>query len=56
MDGSEQDFTNCGRLPRDNEVEGPGLISKSDSGLDAYDRRDVVFIGKRNSSDSVSEG
>lgn len=56
IDGSEQDFTSCGKLPKDNEVDGPGLISRSDSGLDAYDNREVVFIGNRNSSDNVSEG
>lgn len=56
MDGSEQDFTSWGKLPSDKEVEGPGLISRSDSGLDAYESREVVFIGKRNSSDKVSEG
>lgn len=35
MDGSELDFTNCGKFPNDNDVDGPGLNSKSDSGLEA---------------------
>lgn len=37
IDGSELLFTNCGKLPRDkcNDAEGPGLSSKSDSGLEA---------------------
>lgn len=55
IDGSELDLTNCGKLPRDNDVDGPGLNSKSDSGLDAYDKREVV-IGKRKSSDRDSIG
>lgn len=55
IDGSELDLTNCGRFPRDNEADGPGLISKSDSGLEAYDRRDV-FMGNRKSSESDSAG
>lgn len=39
----------------DNELLGPVLISRSDSGLDAYDKRDV-FIGNRKSSDKDSSG
>lgn len=35
MDGSELDLTNCGKFPNDNDVDGPGLNSKSDSGLEA---------------------
>lgn len=56
IDGSELDLTNCGKFPSDNEVDGPGLKSKSDSGLEAYERRDVVFIGNRKSSDRDSTG
>lgn len=55
MDGSELDLTNCGKLPNDNDDDGPGLISKSDSGLDAYESRDVV-MGNRKSSDNDSMG
>lgn len=55
IDGSELDFTNCGKLPKDNDVDGPGLNSKSDSGLDAYDKRFEV-IGNRKSSDKDSTG
>lgn len=55
MDGSELAFTNCCKLPNDNDVDGPGLNSRSDSGLEAYDRRDVV-IGNRKSSDNDSTG
>lgn len=55
MDGSELAFTSCGKLPIDNELLGPELISRSDSGLDAYDKRDV-FIGNRKSSDRDSSG
>lgn len=55
IDGSEFDFTNFGKFPSDNEADGPGLSSKSDSGLEAYDKRDVV-IGKRKSSDKDSTG
>lgn len=55
IDGSELDLTNCGKLPRDNDVDGPGLNSKSDSGLDAYDKR-LEVIGNRKSSDKDSTG
>lgn len=55
IDGSELAFTNAGKLPNDKDPDGPGLNSKSDSGLDAYDRRDV-FIGNRKSSDKDSTG
>lgn len=55
IDGSELAFTSCGKLPIDNEFGGPELISRSDSGLDAYDKRDV-FIGNRKSSDRDSSG
>lgn len=55
IEGSELDLTNCGRLPRDRDVDGPGLNSRSDSGLDAYDRREVV-MGNRKSSDNDSTG
>lgn len=55
IDGSELDLTSCGRLPRDSDADGPGLSSKSDSGLEAYDRRDV-FMGNRKSSDKDSAG
>lgn len=55
IDGSELDLTNCGKFPNDNDVGGPGLISKSDSGLDAYDKRDED-IGNKKSSDNDSAG
>lgn len=55
IDGSELALTNCGKLPIDNELVGPELISRSDSGLDAYDKRDV-FIGNRKSSERDSSG
>lgn len=55
IDGSELALTNCGKLPSDNDADGPGLSSKSDSGLDAYDKRDVV-MGKRKSSERDSTG
>lgn len=55
IDGSELAFTSCGKLPIDNELDGPVLISRSDSGLDAYDKRDVV-IGNKKSSDRDSSG
>lgn len=55
IDGSEFDLTNCGKLPKGSDVDGPGLNSKSDSGLDAYDKRDVV-IGNRKSSERDSIG
>lgn len=55
IDGSELDLTNCGKLPRDNDVDGPGLNSKSDSGLDAYDKR-LEVMGNRKSSDKDSTG
>jgi hypothetical protein len=35
IDGSELDFTSCGKLPRESDADGPGLSSKSDSGLEA---------------------
>lgn len=35
IEGSELDFTSCGKLPSDSDADGPGLNSKSDSGLDA---------------------
>lgn len=55
IDGSELDFTSCGKLPSESEADGPGLSSRSDSGLEAYDRREVV-IGNRKSSDKDSTG
>lgn len=55
IDGSELAFTNAGKLPNDSDPDGPGLSSKSDSGLDAYERRDV-FIGNRKSSERDSTG
>lgn len=55
IDGSELAFTNAGKLPNDSELDGPGPISRSLSGLDAYDRREV-FMGKRKSSDKDSTG
>lgn len=55
IDGSELALTNCGKLPSDNDADGPGLSSKSDSGLDAYDKRDVV-MGNRKSSERDSTG
>lgn len=55
MEGSELDFTSCGRFPSESDAEGPGLSSKSLSGLEAYDRRDV-FIGNRKSSPNDSAG
>lgn len=55
IDGSELALTNAGKLPNDNDPDGPELISRSDSGLDAYDRRDV-FMGNRKSSDKDSIG
>lgn len=35
IDGSELDLTNCGKLPNDSDDDGPGLNSRSDSGLEA---------------------
>lgn len=35
IDGSELDFTSCGKFPSESDVGGPGLSSKSDSGLEA---------------------
>lgn len=55
IDGSELAFTKAGKLPNDSDPDGPGLSSKSDSGLDAYERRDV-FMGKRKSSERDSTG
>jgi len=55
IDGSELALTNCGKLPSDNDADGPGLSSKSDSGLDAYESRDVV-MGNRKSSERDSTG
>lgn len=55
IDGSELDLTNCGKLPKDSDVEGPGDSSKSDSGLEAYDSREV-FMGNKKSSDNDSTG
>lgn len=55
IDGSEHDLTNCGKFPNDNDADGPGLNSRSDSGLEAYDKRDVV-IGNKKSSDNDSTG
>lgn len=55
IEGSELDLTSCGRLPSDSDADGPGLSSKSDSGLEAYDRRDV-FMGNKKSSESDSAG
>lgn len=55
IDGSELALTNCGKLPSDNDADGPGLSSKSDSGLDAYESREVV-MGNRKSSERDSTG
>ena len=35
IDGSELDFTSCGKWPSESDADGPGLSSKSDSGLEA---------------------
>lgn len=40
---SELTITNCCKLPNHKELVGPVLILISNSGLEAYDKRDVVI-------------